>query len=56
MMERMHGQGGVYGGVFFLFWGGKLDDKKIQKLNTKKALDGCHLISYTQKPTKNMRA
>ncbi len=32
MMERMHGQGGVYGGGVFLFWGGKLSDKKTTKI------------------------
>jgi hypothetical protein len=31
MMERMRNQGGVYGGVFFLFWGGKLNNKKHYK-------------------------
>jgi hypothetical protein len=37
-MERMPGQGGVYGGVFFLFWGGKLNDKKITKIKYDKGL------------------
>jgi hypothetical protein len=32
MMERMHGQGGVYGGGVFLFWGGELNDEKITKI------------------------
>jgi hypothetical protein len=32
MMERMRGRGGVYGGVFFLFWGSKLNDEKITKI------------------------
>ena len=32
-MKRMRGRGGVYGGVFFLFWGGKLNnEKKITKI------------------------
>ncbi len=31
MMERMCGQGGVYGGVFFSFWGGELNDEKNTK-------------------------
>ncbi len=30
-MERMRGQGGVYGGVFFLFRGGEFNDEKIYK-------------------------
>jgi hypothetical protein len=33
------------GGLFFLFRGGELNNKKkLQKLNTTKALDGRHLI------------
>ncbi len=38
MMERMRGQGGVYGGVFFLFRGGELNDKKITKIKYDKGL------------------
>ncbi len=37
-MERMRGQGGVYGGVFFLFRGGELNDKKITKIKYDKGL------------------
>jgi hypothetical protein len=32
------------GGIFFLFWGGKLNDKKNYKKKMPKALDGCRLI------------
>ncbi len=31
-MKRMRGRGGVYGGVFFLFWDGKLNCKKNYKI------------------------
>ena len=31
-IERMRGRGGVYGGVFFLFWDGKLNCKKNYKI------------------------
>ncbi len=34
----------VWGGVFFLFQGGKLNDEKITEINTTKALDGRRLI------------
>ncbi len=38
-MERMRGRGGVYGrGVFFLFWGGKLNVKKITKIKYNEGL------------------
>jgi hypothetical protein len=38
-MGRMRGRGGVYGGgVFFLFRGGKLNDKKITKIKYDKGL------------------
>ncbi len=31
-MERMRSRGGEYGGgVFFIFWGGELNDKKDYK-------------------------
>ncbi len=47
-MERMRGRGEVYGGgVFFLFWGGKLNDEKNYKNKTMQALDGhCLIISH----------
>ncbi len=53
MMERMRGRGGVDSGGVFLFWGGKSNDKKWQKYNTMKALDGRRLILYMQQPIKN---
>jgi hypothetical protein len=38
-MERMRSRGGVYGGgVFFLFRGGKLNDKKNTKIIHSKGL------------------
>ncbi len=39
MMERIRSWGGVYGGgVFFLFWGGKLNHKKVTKIKYKEGL------------------
>ncbi len=44
-MERMHGLGGVYGGCVFLISGWQIEQqKKLQKPNTTKALDGRRLI------------
>ncbi len=37
-MKRMRSQGGLYGGVFFLFWRGELNDKKITKIKYHKGL------------------
>ncbi len=37
-MKRMRGQGGVYGGDFFLFQGGKLNTTKITKIKYDKSL------------------
>jgi hypothetical protein len=44
--------------MFFLCQGGALKNKKNTKikLNSTKALDGRHLIFYTQQPTKNTQA
>ncbi len=55
-MERMRDQGGVYGGGVFLILGRRIvRRKKLQKLNTTKALDSRRLIFYMQQPTKNKR-
>ncbi len=44
-MERMRGRGGEYGGGVFLILGRRIErQKKLQKLNMMKALDGCCLI------------
>jgi hypothetical protein len=47
MMERMHSQGGAYGGVLFLCLGQQIEQQKIKKIKFDVALDGCHLILYT---------
>ncbi len=50
-MERMRSRDGVNGGgVFFLFWGGELNDKKITKIKYNKGLRWlpsifCHAIT-----------
>ncbi len=37
-MKTMRSRGGVYGGVFFLFRGGELKDKKITKIKYNEGL------------------
>jgi hypothetical protein len=44
------------GGCCLFVWGGKLNNKKRQKLKYVVALDGRRLIFFTQQPTNNMRA
>jgi hypothetical protein len=47
---------GVWGGCRLFAQGGKLNNKKTQKLKYVVALDGLRSIFFTQQPTKNKQA